>query len=372
MAMIRRVAVLTDFLSNLGGTEYYTTQLCLALKRHGVDVRLFCTRRPSHSVWENFLKHQQVPIVYSPVGIIGLRRLPERVMCSMLHSYFRYWRPDIIHANPMGALPITWLSRAFHPSIPVVGTEYSEASPRCRHWYEPDLLDQIQRFSAILTTCERSREGVKEYFGYRGPIFVVPHLVSPPNSPVVDLPDPPYHLACITRLSVEKGLDYLIAAMLQIINTVPSATLSIYGHGEDQQRLLELVRCLGLEQCVFLKGTFLPILETDQVINSHAIFVQPSLFESIPTSLIEIIAHQRVVIATAVGGVLELGTESGIAFVPPADTNSLAEAIKTFLEHPEELTARGAVGRKFYMERYNYDAVLKKLLSIYDAITLTH
>jgi glycosyltransferase involved in cell wall biosynthesis len=54
--------------------------------------------------------------------------------------------------------------------------------------------------------------------------------------------------------------------------------------------------------------------------------------------------------------------------VDPANPTAIAEAMTHLIEHPDEAHEMGENGRRAVLERYNWDAEGKKLLSIYEAV----
>jgi glycosyltransferase involved in cell wall biosynthesis len=71
-------------------------------------------------------------------------------------------------------------------------------------------------------------------------------------------PTGPWKLGCIARLCVEKGLDYLLAALLDLRECYAQVSLHIYGKGCDLSRLKDLARALRVADIVTLAGRFDP------------------------------------------------------------------------------------------------------------------
>ena len=49
----KKVLLLCDFFSSLGGTEYYNYALAKGLKDNGIDVRIYVGEKPLNSTWRD-------------------------------------------------------------------------------------------------------------------------------------------------------------------------------------------------------------------------------------------------------------------------------------------------------------------------------
>lgn len=358
------VAIVTDFLSGLGGTERYTATVAEALVMDGAAVEVFVAEPLRDTVWHDLLMGRGVA-VHAPVSDASAGRTWQ-----MLNRHIATARPDLILVNPLGRALVQWLP-TLPPDLPLpplVGVEYSHPGPLSAHWYPPELPSVLHRFAAVIATCDASARGVVDHFGYRGPIHIVPHLIHPPlpGTPPA-LPRP--HLGVIARISVEKGLDYALAAIALLRRAGVPAELSIYGSGSDDGRahLLELTSCLGVGDSVHLRGLFHPIHDLNEVIHRHAIWLQPSLFESLPTALLEVFARGRTVIASAVGGIpefLEKVPGADDLLVPAVDTRALADRVLDALQHPEHFARLARAVQQHVLAQHSPEVVGPQLMRV--------
>ena len=96
------------------------------------------------------------------------------------------------------------------------------------------------------------------------------------------------------------------------------------------------------------------------------VFVHPSLRDGMPNALLEAMACERPVIATPVGGMLDVikDGENGI-FVPVSDGDVLATAINEVL-HDAELRSRlGTAARKSIIDSFPVQNELDGNLDVY-------
>src|SRR5206468_11016146 len=81
------------------------------------------------------------------------------------------------------------------------------------------------------------------------------------------------------------------------------ARFLVVGDGEERKRLEEQATRLGLRQAVVFLGAR---DDVPRLLAAADVYVHPSLFEALPTSLLEAMATGLPVVATRVGGVPEI------------------------------------------------------------------
>jgi glycosyltransferase involved in cell wall biosynthesis/peptidoglycan/xylan/chitin deacetylase (PgdA/CDA1 family) len=167
----------------------------------------------------------------------------------------------------------------------------------------------------------------------------------------------------VARLSPEKGADTLVEAFAAILPSYPGARLMIVGDGPERARLEGQANSLGLRDSVEFLG-YRP--DVAACLRQFDVFVLPSLTEGIPLALLEAMAAERAVVATAVGGVPEVieDGESGI-LTPPAEPASMAVAIGNLLSDPSRRLALGARAAARVRERFGEDTMARAYFRLY-------
>lgn len=202
---------------------------------------------------------------------------------------------------------------------------------------------------------------------YAGPIEDIPHLVKS-SYQIKAKPESYYDVAFIGRFSKEKGVDNLLMAWKIVARKFPEATLTLYGHGNDENELKKLANTLKINNKVIFAGTFSPLSGINKVSANHQIFVQPSVFESIPTSLIELMLRGKTVIATDVGGVSELvNAQTGI-LIEPENADALAKAIITTLSNKDGALAIAKNASVNTSKIYDIEKNMNKILKLYNSL----
>lgn len=140
------------------------------------------------------------------------------------------------------------------------------------------------------------------------------------------------------RLSKEKGVDYLLKAMVKVIKKIPESTLFIAGDGKEKEKLINLSKKLGIDKNV----EFLGWLSKDELSKVYAdidFLVIPSIWQE-PFGLIgvEAMSYGRPVVAFNVGGINEFVENNKNGFlVKVLDIDTLAKRIIELLEDENKL-----------------------------------
>jgi glycosyltransferase involved in cell wall biosynthesis len=160
--------------------------------------------------------------------------------------------------------------------------------------------------------------------------------------------DPPARRAVlfVGRLSPEKGVLEFLAATEGLPRTIA-------GDGPLRDRIPD---ALGL----------VPSTEVGRLYDRAAVVCVPSLREGYGMAAAEAMAHGRPVVASAVGGLLDL-VEDGVTglLVPPGDVGALRAAVERLLGDGALRARLGAAARERTRERLSPSAAAEATLAAY-------
>lgn len=166
----------------------------------------------------------------------------------------------------------------------------------------------------------------------------------------------------VGRLSREK--DHL--TLLDAVNRLRPAIaphLIIVGDGPEKSRIEEKIRQLGLEAFVTLTGHQ---SSAEPWYGLADVAVLSSLSEGSPNALLEAMATNVPVVATAVGGVPEIVTdEESALLVRPGDPEAMSAALARILSDPELAARLRQRSHQLIVERHAPEARVRKLIAIY-------
>ena len=238
---------------------------------------------------------------------------------------------DLLHAhfgtNPAAVAALVRLLGGPPFSFTIHGPEEFETAAAI------SLCDKVEQAASVVCVCRQGADQVRRLCGERhtARVRVVHCGVDAPwldreSSPVPDEP----RLVSIGRLSHQKDQHLLLRSLKMVIDRGYRVSLVLIGDGSLRSELQRQIAALGLEQQVTLAG-WLPRTEIVEEILSSRALVLSSRAEGIPLAIMEAFAARRPVIATDVGGVVELVDSSNGWLVPSGDCDALADAMEAAL-----------------------------------------
>jgi glycosyltransferase involved in cell wall biosynthesis len=277
-------------------------------------------------------------------GVVGnLRRRPwltplvPAFLASLRRAAARAARDaDVVHAHWLaaGAVAAT-LGKPF--VLQVWGTDLELA----RH--APWLARPVLRRARLVVAASRALAAQARALGARE-VRVIPPGVELPES--VPEPAEPPHVLFAGRLSREKGI-------LDVVAAADGLPLVVVGDGPLRAQVPQAVGMLPHDELLPYYGR-------------AAIVACPSRREGFGVVCAEAMAHGRPVVASAVGGLLDLVVdgETGL-LVEPGDVGALRAALQRLLGDAELRRRLGAAARERAREQLSWDAATAATLAAY-------
>ena len=165
-----------------------------------------------------------------------------------------------------------------------------------------------------------------------------------------------------SRLTPQKNLPMLVKAFAKFHESYPEYKLLIYGQGEDEQMVKELIHSLGIDNSAKLMG-FSTDIHND--IKKASMYVCSSDYEGIPNSVLEAMALGIPTISTdcPVGGAREVINGNNGLLVPVGDIDKLAEAMKS-IAGDSDLAKQLADNGYQIREAYPINKIAKEWLKV--------
>lgn len=377
-----RIAVIQQT-PDIGGAETYMLSLLNALKHEGHTILLASNLDKFLKLGANFQTYS-IPVILDVIG--DYKGLIKSILLFPYALYFyisflrklKKERVDVILMSGFSEkLLVTALSPFF--SIPVVWIEYGRLETIFpRNFYLPKVLYRLVKSiprkvivpskNTMLSLMEDGRVSLSK-------LTLIPCGVAIPGKKQYIrgevLPDceNAFIIGNVSRLTKEKGQEFLIHAMPEVIKHIPSAKLLLIGNGPDRSRYSMLIQDLGLEERVIVTGfvsdpyDYYPLMD---------LFVFPTVWEleGFGVVLPEAMVHHLPIVAARTGPVPEIidDQKTGI-LVPPGDSHAIAEAITNFYNNTRKRKELAENGYKKAKEKYTISKVSEKVQAIlYEAI----
>jgi glycosyltransferase involved in cell wall biosynthesis len=170
-------------------------------------------------------------------------------------------------------------------------------------------------------------------------------------------------ISVVGRLSPEKGIDVFLEAFRRLRVRLPGVRAALVGDGPERARLESLCAALDLGEAVRFVGH--KATPGDYLMASDLVAL-PSRSEGSPNVALEAMALGKPVVATAVGGLVELiEPEVSGLLVPREEPAALAEAMARVLETPELRASLAERGRQRVREHFSPAARARAVIAVY-------
>jgi len=175
-------------------------------------------------------------------------------------------------------------------------------------------------------------------------------------------PGTPTRVTYVGRIRPVKGVAVLVDAWSRVA-TAAHVRLTIAGDGADREALTKRAREAGLAESIEFLGE---VSDVPAILAETDIYVQPSLQEGLPNSVLEAMAMGLPIVATRVSGNEDVVVheENGL-LVPAGDPEALAAALRRLVADPSLAARMGRRSRQMAEERFGLRAVMRRLEQAY-------
>jgi glycosyltransferase involved in cell wall biosynthesis len=331
-----------------GHSEY---EIVLALSKRA-DVNVICPF-PRYPKWfQPRYDHRHPDLSYSPPGITtryfeypalpGVTRCINGMVCARyLEPYFREHKPDVacnFWLYPEGYATVAVARKLGIPSVVgSIGSDLNRFVDPASRWLTRLTM---KRATFVVTKSEHLRQRAIQMGISPSKVRTIRNGCNPDVFHLGDrsaaraqlsIDDKAEIILFVGRLDTAKGIEELLEAFASLASRRPSLRLAFVGDGPGGEHLRSKSKHLALEDRVSLNGAC-SSQKVAQWLAAANVLALPSYNEGYPNVVIEALSCGRPVIATNVGGILELvNDESGI-LISPRDSRALAVAIENAMD----------------------------------------
>jgi len=396
---------------SVGGAVLHIRSLAQALSERGHRIVALTKRFPAPPIQLPGIEAIFSTETIFPLLLTKLFQFDPIVYFASLR-FLRTWPPDIIHLHSFLDLSFAPLAAAKRLGIPVLATVHSYWPVCLRHrlCYNEDRSCQQRYTREVCAPC--LARGLRNQTGVRLPvplvslvlrgawrarqhvlqkvarfiapsaaiarsltesgfptdrIVTIPHglpqgdFVVRPRQPISERRG--VNLLSVGRLVPNKGVQYLLEALLQVRQVHPDLILTVAGDGKYRPELEQLCSSLGLTAAVRFIGDQ-PRSRLPELYAEADILIFPSQSEVFPYVALEAAATGVPVVATTVGGIPEIFGEGAI-MVPPMDAGALARGILAALSDPAVAAARAKLANERYQTQFGFETMVNRTEAVY-------
>jgi N-acetyllactosaminide 3-alpha-galactosyltransferase len=368
------------FYPHTGGTEKYVKDLSTALVLAGHEVTIISTNLPAD---------KKAP-AEEMMGGVKVKRLPAVNLFSYLPCTWHFDLKltegyDIVHVH----VPSFGFARAVAGKIkqPVVMTYHCDITVSEKYFgipvpqwfvtaveylsnlYARRVVSKVDAFYNTTETYAKSSPVLKHFPIRSIPIGIFHDKIDEMQQKLGLTPDKKKRnqILFLGRLAGNKGCDYLIKAMPQILAKFPDTKLLICGEGEEKAHIVNLIKQFGIEKSIQFYGviTFEQLVE---IYYTSLVYVFPSInrLEAFGIVQLEAMANNTAIIASDIPGpnaVMDVG-RTGV-LVPKQDPDAIANAVINMLGDPEKAIQMGIAGRKLVDTKYDWGTIGQQVINVY-------
>jgi glycosyltransferase involved in cell wall biosynthesis len=353
----------------VGGLERVLQALAIGHHRRGHDVCVAAVMdegtRDDHPFLVPLRAHG-VPVRVLEVPPRGYH-IERRLVARLLDEF----RPDVVHFH--GYRPdVLDVGLARKRRIPVVTTLHGSSRmgglSTIHEWIQLALL---RRFDAVIAVSKPLVQELGGRWVSRHRLHFIPNAWTgrPPSldrakaRQQLGLPAGGVVLGWVGRLIEVKAADVFLRALALLQDRPWHA--SLVGDGRRRPSLERLANQLGLAHRVTFHGS---VYDISQAFRAFDVFILSSRSEGTPVVLFEAMVAGIPVVATHVGGVVDVLPEGTALLVPSQNPRAMAEAIRRILDDPVSAQARAAAAVERLHAHYGVEPWLEAHEQLYDGL----
>jgi len=327
----------------------------VGMQARGIDVTLACQGGGVLETRARQAGIHCIPLRFhsdiSPMAILGLRRVFEERAIDVVQLH----DPHAVSAGVFaarGRIPIVATRRV---DFPLRGRLSRRKYRACRRviCVSEAIVRVLEAAGVAAERLHLVHEGVLDRPALPDAESALRELGVPRNSLVV---------GTVAALTDHKDYETLIAAAALVAPRFPRVRFLAVGDGELRSALEQRVRDAGLREQFIFAG-FRD--DVDRLLPVFTIFCLCSHMEGLGTSLLDAMAFQLPIAATAAGGIPD-AIEDGVTgrLVPPRNPSALAEALVGLLSDEEERRRLGAAARQRFDAEFTADQMVERTLEV--------
>ena len=369
----RKIFYLVDSL-NIGGTETQAVELARRMDPKTYDVTLACLRKEGPLL--DLLNGSAVNVVeFRPKGGIdsprGLYQLARMV------AYLRRGKFDVLHAHDLWSNMMGVVAGKL-AGVPVVITSQRDLSHG--DWYQGSRKKWLRRAqnasSAVVTNARMIREGLVSQEGlaadkvrviYNG-VDLERFVTSPSmRARIFSGMERAKLIVLVGNMHTDvKGQPTLIAAASEIVSRFPQARFVLVGDGDKRREFEAGAHAAGVAASFMFLGRRNDVAD---ILAACDIAVLPSAAEGMPNAVLEYMAAGLPVVASAVGGNLEVIADGGTGLlVPPGNATALAQAVSRLLGDEVLALRLARTGRELVQQRFSFERLTREVGALYEEL----
>ncbi|MEH7332811.1 glycosyltransferase family 4 protein, partial [Neobacillus drentensis] len=179
------------------------------------------------------------------------------------------------------------------------------------------------------------------------------------------LPEDSFVVSTLSRLDVQKGLEYFIEAAKTLNQKYKHLVFLIPGEGGEQYSQSLREKAEGVSNIKFIGH----VSKVNELFKVMDVFAMTSLWEGAPLTLLEAMAYGKAVVVTNVGNTAEVIQDNVNGFiVEKKDVSAFVERLSRFIENPDKRSELEQQAKKDFTEKFSNQIMISHYKQLYKSL----
>lgn len=341
-----------------GGAQKYVFDLTTNLDKNKYEIEIG-VGRCKDQIWIETLKEKEFKIWRLKQLTRAINPWRDFLSAFELFDLFEKSKPDIIHLNSSkigstGAVVGWFYKKLYNRNLKIIYTAHGFVFNEPMNFFKRKFYLWSEKISGyckdkIICVSEQDKiTALNNHIAHHKKFITIHNGIDLNKLNFLDKNDARkkfftnyklqvtsynYIIGTIANLYETKGILYLVRSTKILNEKFKNIAIVVIGEGPQRELLEKEIKKLNLEKIVFLVGTF---ENASQYLPGFDIFCLPSIKEGFPYAPLEAMAAGLPIVATSVGGILEIiEPEANGLVVQPKKPHELATALEKLLNNPK-------------------------------------
>ena len=354
-----------------GGTERQFVELARSLKNARCTVDLGCLQRKGSFLdspaLEGLGEFHRFGLGGSLYGLQSIRsrwrlmRHLRKANIAVAHAFDFYANLTMIPAAKLARVPVVIGS---HRQLGDLLTRRQfRAQLEMFRWCDRVVCNSLAAADRLLQAGLPARKVVVIGNGLPAEALAI-------HQPALDRREGILRVGMIARINASyKNQSGFLRAAARLGQRVSKAEFLLVGDGPMRPELEREAAALGLQNRVRFLGDR---RDVPAILASMDVSVVPSTSESLSNVILESMAAGVPVVATAVGGNVEVGGDGRVLLVSPNDDEALAAGLERVLADEQLRREMSRRGRQFAQENFSIERIREQYCELYSEVLAEH
>lgn len=272
---------------------------------------------------------QKIQSLGIPVFIIEEHKYSFFKLVLQIKKIVQHIAPDIVHSHRYKENLISFINWKFHPGCRLIATQHGMPEEFGKNKIKAQMVNHFNFLllsfgfdKMVVVSGDMKKKLIRKYGFNKNDIDVIRNGVGEVIAKA-EIKDKKFVIGSAGRLSPIKDYPLLIEIAKAMVKVNDQVIFKLAGDGPEKSRLCHMVQRYGLEK----QFEFLGQLEDMEAFyNTLDVYLNTSLHEGIPMTILEAMARGIPVVAPDVGGIREIIQDGADGFmVKERDASNFAE-----------------------------------------------